>query len=730
MLISLILGTIFEKQDEAKEEKRQQDITSMARSNMLYHNYLEKHEKKCGWRRVKLTDYRFAFVNDNGQYLNDAIFVSAEDFSHDAAAVRIMDGGAAIIHSSGRYILPPEERTNLSTYIEKVYDGVFKYKKTFYSKPSYVDHTEIYLIKSDGCYINKEYATEVLDVKENYVKLKFGQKIAEMSFDGGFISKPFVKKVELGDGLFRVCDHDNVSWGIYDEKNDRIIIPCKYSGILYSKLFNIFILKPFGDGHNALPAFAVDRNGCTIIPPKYDRISILNNKYLQVSYYNKERGCGLLSGIIDINGNIIVQPIYGYIWPTGKNFMVAEYDGKKRCGLVKTRGYSDLEYDSYEEVFLEGQYSISTTIAEFVSDGCKDLAYSESKSLMPKYLIVSKGSKFGVINLDNEILIPIKYDQINAYVESGSNKTAFIVKLAENYYLLNENGVPIVRGEFSNIEWKIDGHFYSRGFNSEIEDMEEWKSFLHSHNQYFRLSAENCSTYVDFEGKPYELNKEEVKISRKIIPTTTETDLGGLNSKTPTHTQYLFFDTETTGLPRNYQAPSTELKNWPRMVQISWIVSDNNGKILKERDHIIKPSGFIIPSDASKIHGITNEVANQKGEPIEDVLTLFIKDFKNASIIVGHNISFDKKIVGAELIRCGESDIMDQKPSICTMNSTINFCKIEGIYGDYKYPKLQELYFKLFDENFDDAHNSASDISATFKCFWELKRRGIIGQTE
>jgi len=29
---------------------------------------------------------------------------------------------------------------------------------------------------------------------------------------------------------------------------------------------------------------------------------------------------------------------------------------------------------------------------------------------------------------------------------------------------------------------------------------------------------------------------------------------------------YLFFDTETTGLPRNWKAPVTDLDNWPRMV--------------------------------------------------------------------------------------------------------------------------------------------------------------------
>lgn len=58
---------------------------------------------------------------------------------------------------------------------------------------------------------------------------------------------------------------------------------------------------------------------------------------------------------------------------------------------------------------------------------------------------------------------------------------------------------------------------------------------------------------------------------------------------------YLFFDTETTGLPRNWKAPVTDLDNWPRMVQIAWVLSDNTGNRIETKDFIIKPEGYIIP---------------------------------------------------------------------------------------------------------------------------------------
>ncbi len=55
------------------------------------------------------------------------------------------------------------------------------------------------------------------------------------------------------------------------------------------------------------------------------------------------------------------------------------------------------------------------------------------------------------------------------------------------------------------------------------------------------------------------------------------------------------------------------------------------------------------------------------------------------------------------------------------MERTTNFCAIDGPYG-YKWPKLSELHFKLFNTGFEEAHNAAVDIKATAKCFWELKR--------
>ena len=83
---------------------------------------------------------------------------------------------------------------------------------------------------------------------------------------------------------------------------------------------------------------------------------------------------------------------------------------------------------------------------------------------------------------------------------------------------------------------------------------------------------------------------------------------------------YLFFDTETTGLPRTYRASIKDLENWPRVVQLAWLMYSNSGKLLSENDYIIKPEGFMIPKEATKIHGITTKKALADGNDLSLVL--------------------------------------------------------------------------------------------------------------
>lgn len=191
---------------------------------------------------------------------------------------------------------------------------------------------------------------------------------------------------------------------------------------------------------------------------------------------------------------------------------------------------------------------------------------------------------------------------------------------------------------------------------------------------------------------------------------------------------YLFFDTETIGLPADYKAPSSALENWPRAIQIAWVVADEDGNEIKAVSHLIKPNGFEIPEAATEIHGITTEMAIEQGVILGDVVQGFIDDL-DGKVAVAHNISFDRRIVGAELIRCGFDDVIGETKGVCTMTSSVSFCKLPSRRG-YKWPTLSELHFKLFGESFEGAHDALVDVRACARCFFELKRLGVIGDAK
>ena len=188
---------------------------------------------------------------------------------------------------------------------------------------------------------------------------------------------------------------------------------------------------------------------------------------------------------------------------------------------------------------------------------------------------------------------------------------------------------------------------------------------------------------------------------------------------------FLIFDTETTGLPRNYNAPISDSDNWPRMVQVAWQLHDAQGKLLEVQDFIIQPEGYTIPFNAAKIHGITTERAQNEGAPLAEVLNAFNAVLAKAKYTVGHNLGFDINIIGAEFYRAQVDTVLHQKIVLDTCTEqTAAMCMLPGGRGGkYKLPTLTELHGFIFKQKFSEAHNAAFDVEATARVALELLRK-------
>ncbi|MEZ4970767.1 MAG: DNA polymerase III subunit alpha [Flavobacteriaceae bacterium] len=189
---------------------------------------------------------------------------------------------------------------------------------------------------------------------------------------------------------------------------------------------------------------------------------------------------------------------------------------------------------------------------------------------------------------------------------------------------------------------------------------------------------------------------------------------------------YLIFDTETTGLPKRWDAPYTDTDNWPRCIQIAWQLHDAMGNLLESQDYLVQPDGFNIPFDAEQIHGISTELARQKGVPIGEVLEKFNVALSRSKFVVGQNVGFDLNIMGAEFHRYQVENSLQELPVLDTCTEhTAQLCQIPGGRGGkFKLPTLTELHQYLFGEPFGEAHNATADVEATTRCFLELVRRG------
>jgi DNA polymerase III epsilon subunit-like protein len=207
--------------------------------------------------------------------------------------------------------------------------------------------------------------------------------------------------------------------------------------------------------------------------------------------------------------------------------------------------------------------------------------------------------------------------------------------------------------------------------------------------------------------------------------------------------KFLVFDTETTGLPKTKFISPTTLSLWPYIVQFSYIIYDSSlNDIIETKDYIIKlPENIVIPEESSKIHGITKDLSNTKGICIIEVLNEFFYILKTVDKLIGHNIDFDINMLKIELLRIiNDKDslyeqnkvfkqnlhyLLNYENVICTLKDSINYCNIQLIdkLGKpyLKYPKLSELYEKLFNKSPNNLHNSFNDILVTLRCFMKLK---------
>jgi len=187
----------------------------------------------------------------------------------------------------------------------------------------------------------------------------------------------------------------------------------------------------------------------------------------------------------------------------------------------------------------------------------------------------------------------------------------------------------------------------------------------------------------------------------------------------------LFFDTETTGLPKKRGVSALDDSSvWPDLVSISWQLYDDRELVRKE-SHIIKPEGFKIPDESVRFHGITTELAEVHGKPLNDVLIQFAEDVILSDRIVAHNLEFDKNVIFHSFKWRLSKDVnwWPVNSEFCSLQKAMNEMKMPSKFGKpsdpYKMPGLDELWKDTFGTDAPaNAHSSERDVDVLQKIVW------------
>ncbi len=185
----------------------------------------------------------------------------------------------------------------------------------------------------------------------------------------------------------------------------------------------------------------------------------------------------------------------------------------------------------------------------------------------------------------------------------------------------------------------------------------------------------------------------------------------------------MFIDTEASGLPKKWNVPYSQHNNWPHIVQLSWIVYTQDGRLVKQEDHYISNHDFKSTESAIRIHGISEEFRKTEGEDRAVVMAKLAADLlQYTPMIVGHFTELDLHLIGADFYRTGIENPALQLPSFCTMLATKQYVR----NPQANYLRLGELFSTLFDRKLENQHNALFDAQATADCFFELLKKGEV----
>lgn len=165
----------------------------------------------------------------------------------------------------------------------------------------------------------------------------------------------------------------------------------------------------------------------------------------------------------------------------------------------------------------------------------------------------------------------------------------------------------------------------------------------------------------------------------------------------------LFIDIETTGLINEDLALDDKRQPFP--VEVAGLLTRLDGEAISSFHTVIRPQGWVITEETSRIHGISQDYADAYGISLQDAFAVLRIFAARVGRVLAYNMTFDGGIIEAACQRLGLESPLVGKPLVCVM-------RIVSDHFNCGRRTQRSIYKQLFDKPIAEAHSAMSDCRA------------------
>lgn len=329
---------------------------------------------------------------------------------------------------------------------------------------------------------NKEYSLEKIE-DYSYYLLKQNDKFGVINKNGEILIQPQYSEIKIPNpqkAVF-VCKKTDNTTVILNDKQEQILSEydnvdtIKIEGTVSNLPYEKSVLKYEKNGKLGL----ISLEGKEITKPIYEEIQGLTNKESELLVKKDSK-----YGVINSKGATIIDNKYDNVVADG---FYTEEDGYELSGYItsiKTQdGYRYGYINSKHKKILDTEYADVSRVVEIPD---KEIVY----------LLAVKNGQVGIIQ-NEKVIIDYKYQDIEYH---ASNKT-FILQRNSKYGLVDINGQTIIPVQYDSIEF--NGEYISATINNQVQLFSIEGNQVNDavYNSLIKIEDKNYYITIDKSGK-------------------------------------------------------------------------------------------------------------------------------------------------------------------------------------------------------------------------------------